>query len=298
SPPPHTSSSIHTISVATIPSAGNDAAPADANSTVDVVALTPKKKREAVGSLGQPEHQQLIKEDIDNLYEKTRSTHKAFEDINSHLQSFKPQDKNVEYLRLSWDALYKRYNDLVSKCEADLTMIKVMCDAYNGNIVPLLDNSRENREKKKKKDIRIKLQPYIERSEKGSEMFRENSDLIYTLHEDARVLLLAADDYDVNMKDIRIKVQAYIWRSEPKQLHALSTFWGLVSRDLKEASSRLDKVASMQEDRDPGIRLFKSTLGDGLIGTIYQTLGDTFEKYIAQVYKLREKTQLNDGPMP
>ncbi|KAL0571393.1 hypothetical protein V5O48_010562 [Marasmius crinis-equi] len=89
------------------------------------------------------------------------------------------------------------------------------------------------------------------------------------------------------------------------QLTALSTFWQAVKEELNGIISHLNNAVSedttmrasqlvtvqLQTVANSHLQTFRKTLGEKLTGTIYQTLGDTLGKYIAQMGKLEEKKQ-------
>ncbi|KAL0569325.1 hypothetical protein V5O48_012641 [Marasmius crinis-equi] len=269
---------------------------APTSNTGNSVALVAKHKD--VGSLNIPENQILIKDNIDILCEKIQNARKAFENISILLDEFKTREgEDIEPLRLSWNVLYKRYNDLVSKCETDANMIKILCDSYKANILSLLTHDQDNVQ-----DIRIKLQAYINKSQKGAKMASENADSFNALRIDFR----ANESLDMNIpRDVVTKLQAYIWRSKrgsgkddpfntiADHLWPLNPFWEAVKEELNGIFLHLNEVVSEATTT----RTFRVVLGERMVGSIYETLGDTFETYIAQMYKLEEKKQ-NDRSKP
>ncbi|KAL0569055.1 hypothetical protein V5O48_012913 [Marasmius crinis-equi] len=312
---------------------------APTSNTGNSVALVAKHKD--VGSLNIPENQILIKDNIDILCEKIQNARKAFENISILLAEFKTREgEDIEPLRLSWNVLYKRYNDLVSKCETDANMIKILCDSYKANILSLLTHDQDNVQ-----DIRIKLQAYINKSQKGAKMASENADSFNALRIDFR----ANESLDMNIpRDVVTKLQAYIWRSKrgsgkddpfntiADHLWPLNPFWEAVSpfegdhwvdttahrilalyvqvkeelngiflhlnEVVSEATttrvSRLVLAVELRTVADTShSKTFRVVLGERMVGSIYETLGDTFETYIAQMYKLEEKKQ-NDRSKP
>ncbi|KAL0568955.1 hypothetical protein V5O48_013023 [Marasmius crinis-equi] len=383
-------------SVAPPPYVGTGAAPADTKSLTDgVAALTPEKKNDVVGILNNPDNQKLIKENIDKLCEQTQNTRKAFEDISILLDQFDShkfktkENKDIEPLRPSWEALRKRYNDLLSKSKTDANQIKVLCDDYKVNILSLLDDDCLDM---KMKDVRKELEGYIKRSENGAKAAGENVDSFEslrvgvrlaksridtafgaasadptnrapTLREEIKTLKsqiadaqkyiddclkalkiaglvsgvgavltafcplagilvagaafaaagakiaadkkqkeltsltesLAAKEQELAVIEEREKILADLrvqlkndeasFDTITNQLTALSTFWQAVKEELNGIIIHLNNAVS----EDTTMRTFRRTLGEKLTGTIYQTLGDTLGKYIAQMGKLEEK---------
>ncbi|KAL0564304.1 hypothetical protein V5O48_017748 [Marasmius crinis-equi] len=218
----------------------------------DVLAPEPN----IIGILGNSEVRGLVKDRIDNLCEQTQNTRKTFEDIrillnslDSH-ESITKENKDIEPLRRGWDILRKRYDNGLSKSKADANMIKALCDDYKANILPLL--SDENLDMKMRY-IRFELQTYIKRSEDGRNAARENE--------------LASFDTITD------------------HLFALTNLWKAVKNELDVIIIHLNNAVA--QDITP--RSSKKILGENLVGAIFQTLGDTLGKYIAQMDKLEEK---------